>query len=266
MPFISQTLLIQNATQHLLLDRISISLIPLTSERPHAKVATADITGVQIIKVPPQTPKAVLARLDEQVHLAARLRLDPIDIALHVEVRVARADDGDLHVEQLGQSLLPLVRARRVAQPGVEAHHRVEVGVEGTEVLRFVQRVEIFHVSADFHLAAETIFDDRAEGVGRRPRWEGEFVVAVGHALGADEDQVEGDAREEVRELEPDFARERGFGAGTEDEKADWRGVGPETFDGDVCARSFRVESVAKGWDVSLVFIMNAKCYKLSYH
>lgn len=49
-------------------------------------------------------------------------------------------------------------------------------------------------------------------------------------------------------ELEPDLAGKRRLGTGTENEEADGRWVGPKTFDGDVCARAFRVERVTKGW------------------
>jgi hypothetical protein len=83
----------------LALGGVVVSLIPLSSEAPDAKVAAADITGVQIVQVPPQTPESVLARLDQQVHLASRFLLHPFDIPLHVEVGVSGADDGHLHVE-----------------------------------------------------------------------------------------------------------------------------------------------------------------------
>lgn len=232
---------------------VSIRLVPLSTETPHAKVATANIARIQIVEIPPQTPEPVLARLDEQIHLATGLRLDPFDVALHVEFCVAGANDGDLHVQKLGQSLLPLVRAGRVAQTRVEAYDGVEVRVEGAEMLRVVERVEVIHVGADLHLATKAIFDDGTEGVGRSSRREGEFVVAVCHAFGADEDQVEGDAREEVGELQPNFAWQRRFGSGAQDEDADWWRVGAQALDGDVGARARRVERVAEGWNQLLV-------------
>lgn len=152
--------------QHLLaLCGVVVSLISLSSEAPNTVVATADITRIQIVQIPPQTPEPVLARLNQEIHLSSRLLLHPLNVTLHVELRVSGADDGHLHVQELGQGLLPFVRACWVAETGVEAYYRVEVRVERSEVLRLVEGVEVFDVGADLHLASKTIFDDGAEGV-----------------------------------------------------------------------------------------------------
>jgi hypothetical protein len=174
----------------LALGGVVIRLIPLSSEAPDAKVAAADITGIQVVQIPPQTPEPVLTRLDQQVHLASRFLLHPFDIPLHVEVSVTSADDGHLHVQQLRKSFLPLVGAGWVAKTGVEAHDCVKVRVERSKVLSIVQCVEVFDVGADLHLTSETIFNDGAEGVGGCARWERELCVTASHTFRTDEDQM----------------------------------------------------------------------------
>jgi hypothetical protein len=77
---------------------VVVSLVPLSSEAPDAEVAAADITRIQIVQVPPQTPEPVLTGLDQQVHLASRFLLHPVDVPLHIEVGVSGANDGHLHV------------------------------------------------------------------------------------------------------------------------------------------------------------------------
>jgi hypothetical protein len=149
----------------LALGRVVVSLISLSSEAPDTVVATANITGVQIVQVPPQTPESVLAGFNQKIHFSSRLLLHPLNVTLHVELRVSGADDGHLHVQELGQSLLPFVRACGVAETGVEAYYCVEVRVERSKVLRVVEGVEVFDVSADLHLTSKAIFDDGAEGV-----------------------------------------------------------------------------------------------------
>ena len=155
----------------LALSGVVVSLISLSSEAPNTIVAAADITRIQVVQVPPQTPESVLARFDQQIHLSSRLLLHPLDVTLHVELCVSSADDGHLHVQELGQSFLPFVRACWVAETGVEAYYCVEVRVERSKVLRIVEGVEVFDVSADLHLTSKTIFDDGAEGVRRCARW-----------------------------------------------------------------------------------------------
>lgn len=180
---------------------VVVSLIPLSSEAPDAKVATADITRIQIVQVPPQTSEPVLARLDQQVHLTPRFLFHPFDIPLHVEVGVAGANDGHLHIQKFGKSLLPLVRACWVTEARVEAHDCVEVGVERSKVLGIIQRVEVFDVCADLHLTSQAILDNSAERVGGCARRERELCVAASHTFRTDEDEVERNAREQVRQL-----------------------------------------------------------------
>ena len=59
---------------------------------------------------------------------------------------------------------------------------------------------------------------------------------------------MEGYAREEVGELQPDFSWERGFGARAEDEEAGGWGGGAEAFDVYSGAGTGGVEGVAEGW------------------
>jgi hypothetical protein len=149
----------------LALGRVIVSLVPLSSEAPNTVVATANITRVQIVQIPPQTPESVLAGLNQQIHLSSRLLLHPLNVTLHVELGVSSANDRHLHVQELGQSLLPFVRACGVTETGVEAYYCVEVRVERSKVLRVVEGVEVFDVGADLHLTSEAIFDDGAEWV-----------------------------------------------------------------------------------------------------
>lgn len=83
--------------------------IPLPAEGPHAPIATADVGRIQIVDIPLQAPEFVLAWLHQYVHLAPDLFVHPLQIAVHVPLRVARAQDGYLGLQQLRQSLLPLV-------------------------------------------------------------------------------------------------------------------------------------------------------------
>lgn len=75
-----------------------------------------------------------------------------------------------------------------MAEARVEEDEGVEVRVVRGEGLRGVQRVEVLDVGGNFHLAAETVFDDGAPGVGRGAGWEGEFGVPIRHAFRPDED------------------------------------------------------------------------------
>ena len=78
-----------------------------------------------------------------------------------------------------------------MAQTRVEEHDAVEVGVKRLEVLRLVHGVEIVDVRADLHLATQAVLHNGAEGILRRALWQRELRVAVGHALGTDEDEVQ---------------------------------------------------------------------------
>ena len=161
---------------------------------------------IHIIQIPPQAAEDILTRLKEDIKLTGTLFVHPIDIALHVPLRVTRTQNRHLSLQQLGQGLCPLVRRGRVAQTGVEQHEAVEIRVEGLEVLCLIHGVEVVDVRGDLHLAAETVFDDAAEGVGGRAFRQWELCVAVGHGFGADEDEVQQGAGEHVGELEPDVS------------------------------------------------------------
>ena len=123
-----------------------------------------------------------------------------------------------------------------MAKAGVEEHKAVEVGVVRVEEASLVEGMVVVDVGADFHLVAESAFDDGAERVAGRALREGELRVAVGHAFGTNEDKVEGGAGEHVGELDPDFAGEGRFGSCTEDEDTDRRWIGPESFDVEACS------------------------------
>lgn len=199
-----QTVLFSLPHLHVLLRR----RVHLPSERPDAPVSTRDIAGVEVVKIPPQAPEDVLAGLQQDVHFAAGLLDDPLAVALHVPLGVARADDRTLCLEQLRQRVGPLGAARRVAQARVEEHEDVEVGVVGRKVARFVHGVEVVHKGGDLHAAADAWLDEAAERVDGCAFGEREFGFAVGHRLRSDEDDVEGRAGEAVCQLYPNFARE----------------------------------------------------------
>ena len=80
----------------------------------------------------------------------------------------------------------------------MKQHETIEVGVVWVEMSRLVKRMVVFDVSADLHLMTYSVFDNGAERIGRCAFGEGEFGVSVRHAFGADEDKVEGDAREQM--------------------------------------------------------------------
>lgn len=198
--------------------------IPLASERPDAPVTAANILRVKVIDIPPQTPEDILARLQQDIKLAARLLAHPLNIPLHVELRVPRRDDGHLGLEQLRERLLPLVAARRVAQARVEEDEAVEVGVVRLKVPAPVDRVVVVDDGADLHARRHAVLDNHAERVRRRARRQRELVVPVRHALRADEDEVNPALGEEVRQLHPDVARQRRFRTRAQAEHADRRG------------------------------------------
>lgn len=228
-----------------LLAPILISLIPLPSEAPHAPVPTTHVPWIEIIQIPPQTPKPVLARLHEQVHFPSPFLLDPVDVALHVEVRVPGADDRNFGCKELRERARPLVRGGRVSKPRVEEHEGVEVWIVGHEFAGFVQRVEVIDVGRDLHLTAQPVFYYGAERVSGLARWERELGVAVRHAFGSDEDEVEGGAGEEVRELDPDLAGKRGFCARAENEQTHGWGIWAQAFDIRTCACEGWMEGIA---------------------
>lgn len=113
-----------------------------------------------------------------------------------------------------------------MAQARVEEDEAIKVNVEGLEDAGFVEGVVVFDEGADLDLVADPALDDGAERVLRRARRQRELRVAVRHAFGPDEDEVELHPMEKVGELDPDFARERRFRPCAEDEDPHWRRFG----------------------------------------
>lgn len=109
-----------------------------------------------------------------------------------------------------------------MTQAGVEEHEAVKVRVVRVEVLCVMHGMEVIDVGCDFHLRPQSIFDNCAKGVGGCAFGQGELIITVGHALGSDEDEIDQGVGEHVRELKPNFAGQRGFGAGSENEDANW--------------------------------------------
>lgn len=79
-----------------------VELLPLATHGPHTPVARADILGIEVVEIPPQAAELVLAWLEQDVELACCSLVDPGNVALHVELRVARHDDGGLCLQQHG--------------------------------------------------------------------------------------------------------------------------------------------------------------------
>ena len=118
-----------------------------------------------------------------------------------------------------------------MAQSRVEEDKTVKVRVIRRKVTGSVNRVEIIDDGTDLHAVAEPVFDYSAPGVRGCASRERKLGVAIGHCFGADEEDVQCSAGEEVGELVPDLAWKGGFGAGAEDEDPGWWGGETETFD-----------------------------------
>lgn len=103
----------------------------------------------------------------------------------------------------------------------MEDDKAVKVWVVRLEVSGLVEGVVVIDIGADLHGVGDAVFDDGAEGIEWGLFWHRQFLLAVRHALGANEVEGELYAVEEVGELHPCFAWEGGFSAGTEDEEAD---------------------------------------------
>lgn len=127
----------------------------------------------------------------------------------------------------------------------MEEHEAVKVRVVRVERVCIMHRVEVLDVSGDFELRAQSVLRDATKRVGRRARRQGKFVVAVGHALRADEDEVDGCAREDVRELQPDVPWQRGLCARAEDEDADRRRFQPQAVNVFTFTLFGRVQSIS---------------------
>lgn len=183
--------------------------IPFSAERPDTPVTACDILGIRIVQVPSQAAECILAGLEEHVKLAARLLLNPLHVTLHIELRVSRADDGELCVKKQRQRFIPLVAAGRMAETWVEEHKAVKVGIIRRKVSSVVHRVEVVHNGANLHLIPDTVLNNGTERVRRRALRQRELIVTVGHTLRANEDEVQSSFGEEMRKLHPGGARER---------------------------------------------------------
>jgi hypothetical protein len=217
--------LCSSLTMHLPFLLLRHSLIPLPAKSVQAPITARNIMRIEIIQIPPHTPKEILARLKQHIHLAPMSGIKMVDILLHVERRISRSDNRTLGFEQQRQRLFPFVHGSRVAETGVETDEAVEIGVVGVEVACFMHGVVVVDKGAYFQGVADAVFDDGAEGIEGRARGERELGFAVRHGFGADEVDGELHAVEEVHHLHPHFAWERGFGTSAEDEETD-RGRG----------------------------------------
>ena len=178
---------------------------------------------IQIVEIPSQTSEDILTRFEQHIKLPSAFLVDPVNVPLHVPLRVSSADDRDLGLQQLWERFLPFVRASWVAQTRVEEHHTVQVGVEWLEVVGLVHRVEIVHVGCDLRLSAKSVFYDSSKGILGRSLWKWEFFVPVGHAFRSNEDQMEHGPRKHVAELEPDITGQGRLRTRSKDEKSDRR-------------------------------------------
>lgn len=236
-------------SQHLLLFLLHGCLVALSTEGPDSPVAASDILGISVVEVPAQAAELVLARLKQDIKLALGLLLEPRYIALHIELCVAGADDGQLRLEQQRQGLVPLVAAGRVAETRVEQHKGVEVRIVRRKVACLVHGVEVIDNGADLHLVPDAILDYSAERIRWRSLRQRELVVAVGHALRADHDEMDLRLGEQVSQLHPSRAGKRRFGASTEYKETNGRRFGTELLDAGTSAGSSGMQVVAQGCD-----------------
>ena len=88
----------------------------------------------------------------------------------------------------------------------MEKHKAVKVRVVRVELTRLVEGVVVLYEGGDLEGVGEAVLDDGAEGVGWCAFRERELVFTVSHRFWTDEDEVEGDAGEEVGELDPDLS------------------------------------------------------------
>ncbi len=94
-----------------------------------------------------------------------------------------------------------------MSESRMEKHEAVEVGVVGVEMSRLVHGMVVLDIRADLHLMTYPVFDDGTERVNRCALRQWKLRVPVRHAFWADENEVEGDTWEHVRQLDPYFAR-----------------------------------------------------------
>lgn len=193
-------------------------LVPFSSERIHAPITARSIMRVQVVQIPSQTPKQILAWLEQHIHLVSEALVQEIHILLHIPWAVSSGDDGALSLQQERKCLFPLVHRPRVSETWMEYDEAVKVWIVRLEMSSLMEIVVVFDISADLHGVGYTIFDDGAEGVQRCLFRQRQLLLAVCHAFGTDEVEGELHSVEEIGELHPCFAGQGGLGAGSEDE------------------------------------------------
>ena len=85
----------------------------------------------------------------------------------------------------------------------------IKVRIIRVEMPGLVEGVVVLDKGADLHLVADSVLDDSAEGIARGAVWQGILRISICHTLRANEDEVEGDAREEETQLLPHFSWKR---------------------------------------------------------
>jgi hypothetical protein len=201
---------------------------------------------IEIVQVPPQTPKQILARLKQHIQLVSETLVQVVNVLLHVPWAIPCRDDGALGLEQERKCFLPFVHRSRVAETRVEDNKAVKVRVIWVEVSGFVQGVVVIHISADFHGIGYAIFDNGTKGVEWCTWGKGKFFLAVGHAFGSNEVERKLYAMEEVRELHPGLSWKGRLGACTKDEETHRGRCKLGVLPGVAAACARRVKSVSQ--------------------
>jgi hypothetical protein len=234
---------------------VSLSgLVSLAAESVYSPVTACDIMWVEIVEVPAQASEQILARLKQYVHLVAEPLVQKVDVLLHIPGAVAGRDNWNLGLEEQRERFLPLVGRGRVAEAWMEDNKAVKVGIVRVEVARLVYIVVVLDKSANLHGVADAVFDYSAKGVEGCSLGEGQFFLAVRHALGPDEVQGELHTVEQVGKLHPCLTGERGFCACAENEETD-RGRGESCIlPGVPAASSGWVERVSEGCAMSVPY------------
>lgn len=201
---------------------------------------------IQIVQIPSQASESVLPGLEQDVEFSRALFLDPVHIPLHIPLRVSRAQDGHLRLQELRKSLFPFMSTSRVPETRVEEHKAVKVWVIWIEILSFMHIVEVINVGSDLHLWAETVLNNGAKWIFRCAFRKRKFVVSVGHTFRSDEDEVDKGSGEHMGELKPDLTGQGRLGTSSKNKYADWRSLETQP----VYVRSFshlgRMQCVSK--------------------
>lgn len=133
-----------------------------------------------------------------------------------------------------------------MAQARVEEDEAVEVRIVRSEITRLVDSMVIIHNGADLHGRPYAVLHNRTVRVLGSTRREGKFVIAVHHALGSDENQMESRQGEEMGQLHPGISRQRRLSASTKDKDTHRGRLRPETLDRLVASSLRRMQGIAK--------------------